>query len=284
MGYNQSRNKQLKPHSTADRGLNLKLREEFERDGVVFIKELFSGESINSLKSSLLTVREGLYATGLLPDKLRRIKSQESPGVAFHSACNVWKSDSEIKKALLQSKLGEVAGMLMNWDSCKVNQDTFFSVEPGFGPTTFHQDNPYQKWHSSRGGVVTAWIAIEDVLFDMGGLEFALGSHKNLEKGQILREPFLNSSDYKTEFEKFQSLSDCNYSIVRPLFSAGDVTFHHGDLWHGSALNNSDRSRLSYSVHLMDGTSKFTDEVSPYFSRFKKDDSDEMDASFFPMF
>jgi hypothetical protein len=61
MGYNQSRNKQLKPHSTDDRGLNLKLREEFERDGVVFIKELFSGESINSLKSSLLTVREGFY-------------------------------------------------------------------------------------------------------------------------------------------------------------------------------------------------------------------------------
>ena len=98
---------------------------------------------------------------------------------------------------------------------------------------------------------------------------FALGSHENADKGQILEEPFLNSSNYKTEFERFQSQNSCDYTIARPLFSAGDVTFHHGDLWHGSALNNSHRSRLSYSVHLMDGESRFTNEVSPYFSRLK---------------
>ena len=101
MEYDQSRNKQLKPHLMVDTDLNLKLRDEFERDGVVLIKELFSRESINALKSSLLTVREGIYPTGLLPDKLRRIKRQESDEVAFHSACNVWKSDAKIKNTLL---------------------------------------------------------------------------------------------------------------------------------------------------------------------------------------
>ena len=42
------------------------------------------------------------------------------------------------------------------------------------GPTTYHQDNPYQDWHTSNG-VITAIIALK--VKNMGGLVFIPKSH-----------------------------------------------------------------------------------------------------------
>ena len=125
--------------------------------------------------------------------------------------------------------------------------------QPGLGPTTFHQDNPYQDWHDSSGGVITAWIALEKVTKEMGGLEFAVGSHRVSRKGEILNEPFINSDNYRIEFENFEQTTNSSHQIVAPTFAIGDVSFHHGDLWHGSGVNNSKHTRMSFSIHLMEG-------------------------------
>ena len=62
----------------------------------------------------------------------------------------------------MHSRLGFFASRLMGWDSCRINQDTFFCVQPSLGPTTFHQDN-LSRLNDSSGGVITAWIALEEV-------------------------------------------------------------------------------------------------------------------------
>ena len=260
------------------------LKNSFNRDGVVLTRNFFLKERIDSLKKSLIEVKSGKYKAGLLPDKIKYQDDKEKDCRVFHSACNVWKSDSEIKNFLLHSRLGFFASRLMGWDSCRINQDTFFCVQPGLGPTTFHQDNPYQDWHDSSGGVITAWIALEEVTKEMGGLEFAVGSHRVSRKGEILNEPFINSDNYRIEFENFEQTTNSSHQIVAPSFAIGDVSFHHGDLWHGSGVNNSKYTRMSFSIHLMEGSAKFNTNISPYFSRFRKSNTDDLDNAFFPEF
>ena len=58
-------------------------------------------------------------------------------------------------------------------------------------------------------------------------------------KGEILNEPFINSDNYRIEFENFEQTTNSSHQIVAPTFAIGDVSFHHGDLWHGSGVNNS---------------------------------------------
>lgn len=260
------------------------LKNSFDQDGVILTKNFFSKGKIDLLKKSLIEVKLGEYKSGLLPDKIKYQNDEKKDCRIFHSACNVWKSDFEIKEFLLQSKLGFFASRLMGWESCRINQDTFFCVQPGFGPTTFHQDNPYQDWHDSSGGVITAWIALEEVTEKMGGLEFALGSHRISRKGKILNEPFINSDNYRIEFENFEQITNSSHQIVAPSFAIGDVSFHHGDLWHGSGVNNSKYTRMSFSIHLMEGRAKFSTNISPYFSRFRKSNTDDLDNAFFPEF
>ena len=69
----------------------------------------------------------------------------------------------------------------------------------------FHQDNPYQDWHDSSGGVITAWIALEEVTKEMGGLEFAVGSHR-VSQGEILTSHLL-----------IQTITELNLKILNKL-------------------------------------------------------------------
>ena len=126
MVSNHSKRQQVKTHLTASADFTSRLQDEFEKDGVVVIRELFSKKSIDKLKSSLLAVRDEVYPTRLLPDKIKRIKRQGIEKESLHSACNVWKCNLDIKNFVLTSELGEIARILMNWNSCRVNQDTFF--------------------------------------------------------------------------------------------------------------------------------------------------------------
>ena len=102
------------------------LKNSFNRDGVILTRNFFLKERIDSLKKSLIEVKLGKYKSGLLPDKIKYQDDKEKNCRVFHSACNVWKSDSEIKTFLLHSRLGFFASRLMGWDSCRINQDTFF--------------------------------------------------------------------------------------------------------------------------------------------------------------
>ena len=77
------------------------------------------------MKKSLIEVKLGKYKSGLLPDKIKYQDDKEKNCRVFHSACNVWKSDSEIK-TFITFETRFFASRLMGWDSCRINQDTFF--------------------------------------------------------------------------------------------------------------------------------------------------------------
>ena len=82
------------------------LKNSFNRGWSNFNEKFFLKERIDSLKKSLIEVKLGKYKSGLLPDKIKYQDDKDKNCRVFHSACNVWKSDSEIKNFLLHSRLG----------------------------------------------------------------------------------------------------------------------------------------------------------------------------------
>jgi len=134
----------------------------------------------------------------------------------------------------------------------------------------------------SKGGILTAWCAISNINKNSGGLCYLLGSHTTEEPAKRLTVPFVTHDDPFVSLE--DRLDSVSWRLFQPNLNAGDVIFHHGNIWHGSTNNLTSNNRCSISVHLMDSEARFSDvDVNPVFNKYRKFDSDETDPSFFPI-
>ena len=250
--------------------------------GFMLFSNMFPKNHIKTLSIETNYLRSQNYETGISPDKVKFQKSNSIDKI--HSQCNVWKSNTTFMKTVISKKLGETAAKLMNWEGVKVNQDTLFTVSPGYGPTTFHQDNPYQDWHTSNG-VITAIIALKKVTKDMGSLIFIPESHLWKTNNNRIKTTFIGSKEPSEDLDK--ALIENNISHLKKEYiemEAGDISFHHGNLWHGSGLNNSTEDRITLSIHFMQHNAIFKENINnPWFSRYKLNKTLEMSESFFPL-
>jgi ectoine hydroxylase-related dioxygenase (phytanoyl-CoA dioxygenase family) len=257
--------------------------ENFDVYGVYLIRNFVRQSEIEKLKSEISAVLNGKYSTGITPDKFK-IAQIAGAIEKSYSVCNGWKSSSLIREFCTDSGFGDVARKIKKWNSVKLNQDSIFTVPPKTTSTAMHQDNAYQKWHDSKDGIVTAWCAISEITEDSGGINYLLKSHKTDEPMEMIKGPFISNEDpYAPLEEKLGTNWQQQYELYQPTLNPGDVIFHHGNLWHGSTANLSSKSRMSISVHLMNGAAKYSGiDINPVFNKYRKLDTDEMDPSFFP--
>lgn len=255
----------------------------FHETGVIKIRSAVDSATIENMVSATRRIIAGEYATGLVPDKVKKQTAGSVNENLFHSACNVWKSNPVFLQGLKQAGIGELVAKLSGWTGCSLNQDTIFAVPPKGGPTAFHRDNDYQDWHNSPSGVVTVWMALSQVVCNSGGLVYALKSHNVNKKLGRTEIEFVGSQDplehlmLQWSEEKVRSMQ-----FVTPTLEPGDVLIHHGLIIHGTGVNESTASRIAYSAHLMCEQARFTDDVNPVFSKFRLGTSTTMHEAFFP--
>ncbi len=263
----------------------------FSKFGVFLKKGFIDKDTVDRVSDIANSLVTGEYPTGLRPDIVKKpthldLSKVSSDTNQVHSICNGWKSNSMLKKFILDSGFGTHTKNLTLWKSVKLNQDSIYFVQPQCGSTSFHADNPYQCWHTSNGGIVTAWLALSEINNDSGGIEYLLGSNReNKAESKMIKGNFI--SDGKNPYDeakvKFGDDWNTKFFLFRPILQPGDLLIHHGDIWHGSSLNNSNRARISLSLHLMDGESRFSElDVSPVYGKYKLENSDEMNTTFFP--
>ena len=146
---------------------------QFFRYGV-FIKKIFDEDQISTLKNKVCKIVEGKYETGMQPDKIKYLNWADGLIVFVMDGSLMCGLENFFKKQAFQDMF-----LFTSWKTVKLNQDTMFSVLPDSdNATSFHQDNAYQNWHTSTGGVVTAWIALSETRANSGGIEYLLGSHQ----------------------------------------------------------------------------------------------------------
>ena len=131
---------------------------------------------------------------------------------------------------------------------------------PGKSETQFvawHQDITY--WGLKPPLAHTAWIAIDDSDVENGCMRVIPGSHKRgiVTHGTSEREGNLLSINQEIPDE----LVDTSHAIDLEL-SAGQVSVHHGQLFHASMPNTSNRRRCGLTVRFIPPEARQVDENS----------------------
>jgi len=120
-------------------------------------------------------------------------------------------------------------------------QSMFYFKPPGARGQALHQDNIFLR--ADPETCLAAWIAIDDVDADNGGLAVVPGSHRT---ELVCPEP----ADLTESFTNRQVPIPAGMQKVQTRMKAGDVLFFHGSVVHGSRPNSStDRFRRALIFH-----------------------------------
>ncbi|HET7526688.1 MAG TPA: phytanoyl-CoA dioxygenase family protein [Burkholderiaceae bacterium] len=133
-------------------------------------------------------------------------------------------------------------------------QSMFIFKQPGIGgEVRWHQDATFL--HSEPISVTGFWIALEDARVDNGCLWAAPGGHRG-----PLRQRYVRDGDGVHTMTLDDTPWPSLASAVPLEVAAGTLVCLHGLLPHYSAPNRSPQSRHAYSLHAIDGRSRWSSD------------------------
>lgn len=119
------------------------------------------------------------------------------------------------------------------------------------GVTGYHQD--FCNFPLDRAGLLTFWIALEDMVPEQGVMRFLSGSHREGPLGKRYLE-----LDERGLLEHYPYLEQ-EYPLSSPLsLKAGDCTVHSSMLVHGAPANTTDRPRWTYIMSYYPADARWT--------------------------
>ncbi|MBX6368497.1 MAG: phytanoyl-CoA dioxygenase family protein [Rhodospirillales bacterium] len=161
-----------------------------------------------------------------------------------------------IRRLAAKPTLVELVETLIGKGVSVVFSQVFFKPPRGGGPKPVHQDNWYFGPEDPEG-LVTAWVALDDADLENGCMHFGEGTHK---------EPLV--SHVAPEGQPFNLLIPEEVARKVPMTPApvpkGGVSFHHGNVFHQSADNNSDRWRRAVAMHYVRNGNRFVNAALTY--------------------
>lgn len=122
-----------------------------------------------------------------------------------------------------------------------VHSTTLFSKHPGGKFVSWHQDSHY--WELSEPRLVSAWIALSDSTIENGCMRVQPGTHlSRLDHTEVPDENNMlgNGSTITVAFDEARA--------VDILLRAGEMSFHHASVVHGSNPNRSSGPRVGFAV------------------------------------
>ncbi len=241
------------------KALSVEQREQFERDGFLVLRGLFSRDEINAIKERLAYyIREGLKTMreGQMPENdtvtFEGVHIQLEPLVAqgkyipsdiLYAARKVWNlfgRDEVMTKFATNPKLLDIVEDLLGTSAIWFFADKSLLKPPKIGvEKPWHQDLPYFPFEPKNEPHihVAVWIALDEATVENGCMQYIPGTHKlgNITTNHIdtygLGHLAVDSSKVDT--------SKAVIVEAKP----GDASFHDGLTLHYSAPNTSDKPR-----------------------------------------
>ena len=127
------------------------------------------------------------------------------------------------------------------------------------GAVPSHQDSTFL--YTNPPSAIGFWIALEDATKENGCLSFAKGSHRR----ESVRNRFVRvgegtgfveteGSKWPKEFRTEEPLKDGKEEVFEMgEVKAGSLVLIHGNLLHKSERNTSDKGRIIYTFHVIEG-------------------------------
>ena len=118
-----------------------------------------------------------------------------------------------------------------------------FIKEPGDGKTvSWHQDITY--WGMGETDEeVTAWLAVSDVTVEAGAMRFIPGSHRG---GLVDHADTFDAANLLSRGQEIADVDEAR-AVAGPL-APGEMSLHHGRVFHASAPNTSQDRRIGIAI------------------------------------
>lgn len=155
--------------------------DEFDRDGVIIVRGLFSPDEV-------ATIERGIERVLADPGPMFKVASQpDDPGRFVEDFCR-WQEIEEIESIARTSRAADAARELMGGGSVRLFHDHVLVKEPGTRQETpWHQDQPYYNVDGIQN--VSMWAPVDPVAPE-STLEFLAGSHR---MGWLMPRTFLDN-------------------------------------------------------------------------------------------
>jgi ectoine hydroxylase-related dioxygenase (phytanoyl-CoA dioxygenase family) len=255
-------------------------RREFDRDGFVVVGEFLDLGSVELLRDRFEPLFAGRYETGIRPDEVNWVPGRD-PEDRTRQICNGWKADPTIAAQVLSERSGRLAAELMGWDGIRLGQDNCIWKPPGTKALGMHQDGSYLDYLVPPE-MITCWITLDHTAAEAGTITYAAGSHLWPRSAEN-RGEFHAPADWLAPVRR--AVPDGEELQLVPIeVKAGGAVFHHHLTFHGSGPNTGSVHRRSVISHFIRADAIFHPvNTDPNYSRYRKVDTLELDASFFPI-
>ena len=219
------------------------LLDDYERDGVVRIRSLFSPDEVRAMRENLER-----YQRDILPGLERAEYTLEPDGKTVRNLWRLHKYDPYFEALAQRRDLLDLMSPYVHGEARCRGVESFNKPARVGSAVPWHQDNAY--FCSLPPDVLTLWIALDPATQENGAVIYACGSQHKLyphAPSGVQGNSFGLVGEPSSEFKQFQG-------TLEP----GDALVHHCQTIHRSDPNRSDRSRTGL-ILVYEGTHIRTD-------------------------
>jgi ectoine hydroxylase-related dioxygenase (phytanoyl-CoA dioxygenase family) len=257
--------------------LNVEQVEHFHEYGYVAGVRILSDDQIDLLRNDLATFFEPQHEGRELWHEYHSNESADPDRVLFH-ALGAWRLAESFHDLLWHPRFVVAAEQLLDGPVRFWHDQLFCKPARHGGLVAWHQD--YSYWTRTEPMAhLTCWIGLDDATRDNGCLQYIPGSHK---------WTLLPITGLAGDMNAIQDvLSDQQWEqFQKPVpieLKAGEASFHHPLMVHGSQENSTDQPRRATVINaIRDGVCSSTDQpLLEGISVFPA--GDKLSGQFFPL-
>lgn len=213
-----------------------KEREDYERDGVVCLREVFDPEWLDSLTPNARRIAIEGEDLGLLPSAPGRYMSRILP---------------EYRRFVFESPMAQAAAQTIGSSRATFYFDEFFAKPPkSDSKTIWHCDR--MGWPVSGDMIPSIWIPFHDVTSD-NSLEVILGSHTQKVPYWLFSpnaRKMIKPEDRVSHPDEVKLRADPNNTFKNWDMKKGDMLLLHPRVLHYSSGNSADTWRIAMSCRI----------------------------------
>ncbi len=209
----------------------LQLLRDFERDGVVMIRQLLSESEVAEIRAEIER-----YIREDLDSKPADAATREADGRTVRNLWRLEQHNPDLRAIIDRAEFRQLIAPLTKGEPLLAGIETFNKPARVGSGVPYHQDNAY--FCQTPADMLTVWIAIDAVTPSNGPIWFVRGSHRG---GTLPTKPsFVRGNSIGLAQPCSVPLAEQFCALLHP----GDATIHHCNTIHHSAPNKTDQSRL----------------------------------------
>jgi ectoine hydroxylase-related dioxygenase (phytanoyl-CoA dioxygenase family) len=214
----------------------------YEENGYLAGLPMLNEEQLAVLREELLTLVDPAHPGHPLFYEFNANESADPAQVLFH-ALGAWRIAPGLHDLLWNPAFVVPAAQLLGGAVRFWHDQIFYKPAGHGGIVLWHQD--YSYWtRTTPMAHVSCWIGLDDSTRDNGCVHYIPGSH---------RWPLLPRTSFANEMDAvFESLTAEQRAEFKPVaveLKAGECSFHHPLMVHGSYANRTDRPRRAVVIN-----------------------------------